>query len=561
MPITFATDLKDLEKFDYVEQIPVEALFKNLGYKQARYDQAAKEIKSELDPLWNIPAYGVDAKRKAEIIQKYNDHLRSYAGKDLGSDQAARAALESDISQMSNDFELSQINQRGLAKKAMDAKYRELTKDGSSIASHNLEGKSEQDAYFNGDQYDPNKAFSRDIYKNFDFNKLFDDAVTKSPKWDEMKKAPNGQQQYFAGQATSQIQSNIINDIKSNPAAMREKWAEFDHKYAGTDWSKNDIETSKAQLDRAESLFHEYNQLANSETDPALKKGYEDQAREAQKHGQFWANFATAAKIDPNMAKKYAFDDEIASNAYDIAVAHTNYALKEQKTNDLYMQESKAALDRVSDKQSTWYQAAADRGNISLLPNAQGYGDVNSGGAGNIPAKPSGKTVKTTYGEFEAPYIVESIENSFDPSAKKTDFLKQVIADKYGIKPAALKMQMKLNPDGTLHFYIPTDETKPDDDSKENIKSGKDFGTYDKSTIYSMIPAQLNKEAEAYRQNSPVVVIGNKSFPKVVNNGITYPIVTAEADSSAFKTGQKYVVPDPANTDPNTTKYLVKTKS
>lgn len=553
MPITFATDLKDLEKFDYVEQLPVEAIFKNLGYKQAKYDQEAKAIQSSIDPLWDIPAVGPDVARKAEIINEFNNRIRQYANKDLSSDKAAKAALQADIAQMRNDYELNQIAQRGAYAKSMEAKRRELTKDGSYIDDVNDEFGQELANYT---EYDPRVVFRGNIYKNYDFNSLYNTAVEKSPKWEEMKKAPNGQQQHYAGTATSQIQTNIINGIKQDPAAYREKMAEFTKNTRGIDWSKNDVETSLAQLQKAEALYKEYMSLADAETNPVIRKGYEDKAKEMQNHGKFWSDFASSAYVNPEIARQYAFDEWLANDAYTIAVAHTNYALKSQNTSDIALADHNEALHRVSNKQSAWYQANLDRGNVSATPNASGYGDVNPAGTNNITPKPSGKVVKVANIEAEAPYIVESVENAFDPDAPKTDFLKTIIANKYGSPIFALKIKMKLKPDGRLHFYVPDDPSKPDDDSPENTKKSPDFGTYDKSAIYSMIPANLNKEAEEFKKNKPNIVIGNKSFKKVVNEGVAYPLVSDPADIQGLPPNTKYVTPNSAGDA-----YIIKLKT
>jgi hypothetical protein len=82
MPVTFQTDLRDLKDFGYVQQVPLEALFKNLGYKQAKFDQNAQQIQRQTDALV-VDAFGQDVAVRDEILKQIDGELAKYAGADL----------------------------------------------------------------------------------------------------------------------------------------------------------------------------------------------------------------------------------------------------------------------------------------------------------------------------------------------------------------------------------------------------------------------------------------------------------------------------------------------
>jgi hypothetical protein len=98
MPVTFQTDLRDLKDFGYVQQVPLEALFKNLGYKQAKFDQGAQKLQSDVDTLL-VNAYGQDVEKRNEIINQVNQELSKFTGMDI-SDPKVQSQLTSFISQV-----------------------------------------------------------------------------------------------------------------------------------------------------------------------------------------------------------------------------------------------------------------------------------------------------------------------------------------------------------------------------------------------------------------------------------------------------------------------------
>lgn len=524
MPITFATDLKDLEKFDYVEQIPVEALFKNLGYKQARYDQATKEMKAELDPLWNIPAIGPDVARKAELIKKWNDHLRTYAGKDLGSDQNARAALESDISQMTNDYEMNQINQRGVFAKQAEAKRRELTKDGSFIADHNDDAAAEVNSYT---EYDPKRTFHGGIYKNYDFNKLFKDAQDETPNWDKVKVAgPN--QEYFAGKTIGDYMGIARAKIEQDPNAMREKWAEFNHKHAGVDWSSIDKGEAERNAQDATRLYQYWNGLAAKEPDENAKNTFKNNAAKAAQHADFWTKSAGHAAVNPELAKRQAFDDYLDNQIHDEGAARANYAMKETKLTEL----AKIGAETQSHIKEAGAQRAIDAGQSTWTTN-----NTVEIAPGKVPAKPSvGRQVNIAGfpGMMDAPNVVQAVENAFATGAQgDMSMIQTILQQSNSIAKLYPPDQIRVEKDknGNMHMYsVKAKQDPADPDVKD-----RDLGTFSKNTVYSLANPTLNKEAEKYKQE----LISN--FPKTIQKGVSVPVIDDPSALVYLDKGQGYM--------------------
>ena len=80
---TFATPDPGVIDRPYVEQIPLDALFRGLGYKQQQYDQSYQQLQSQVDSIAGMQGYGPDQQALDQIKENLNKQLPQFAGQNL----------------------------------------------------------------------------------------------------------------------------------------------------------------------------------------------------------------------------------------------------------------------------------------------------------------------------------------------------------------------------------------------------------------------------------------------------------------------------------------------
>lgn len=154
MPVTFATDLRDLKDFGYVPQVPLEALFKNMGYKQAKYDQTASQLQRQANTLM-VDALGQDVAVRDNLINQINDQLNKFASANL-ADPSVANQISGFIGKVSKAPEL-------LASQARHDAYTQMLKQKKDAESKGKvwidEGLEDAQNYYNSGKFDPDKRF------------------------------------------------------------------------------------------------------------------------------------------------------------------------------------------------------------------------------------------------------------------------------------------------------------------------------------------------------------------------------------------------------------------
>jgi hypothetical protein len=239
MPVTFATDLRDLKDYGYVEQIPIEALFKNLGYKQAKYDEGARKMKSLVDTL-SIRAVGQDAEKRDEILNQVNQELKKFENADLSNPQI-QTQLTNFISQVASSKDFTGIAARTYSYDKLQEKKKKLLADGKTrISAHNMQVLTDAEDYFMGNQpYDPDKRFTGDIQADTDFNAVYKGIGDNTPEYTQ---ALNDGKYITTskGKVEAQLYNNANVFFSQNPALVAEKRREFDSKYKGVNFYVED---------------------------------------------------------------------------------------------------------------------------------------------------------------------------------------------------------------------------------------------------------------------------------------------------------------------------------
>lgn len=436
MAITFASDLRDIKDFSYVQQLPLEALFRNLGYKQSKYDASAQQFKMVADSLWNIPAYGPDVAKKQEIINHVNQELGKFAGADL-SDPQVNTQLMSFIGQVSSSPDLVGISARGNFIKQMDAKRRELTKDGSFINPEDdvLQSPSIATWMSGAEPYDPDKRFAGDVYKSADWTK-FNEDVLKSVPEDQYIDSTGAYTDEFKAKGYGTLKTAWMNSVAQNgdkKAAMQRK---FNQQNAGTDWNQLNFQENSygVQLARAnQQMAKEAMARAKNPSDLARAQAQYAKATKDESDLNEMLQYS-----DADSRKALEFNKFIENEGHRFALTRMYANQTGHKVDELYKANYQANLDRITHAINN----AEDIGSLGLIQNEDGsYSLANPADATISTEQPIINAQKASKYKSDA-----GADVALQPTLEGLDkgdpvYMKEVILNKpskFGLKDATL---------------------------------------------------------------------------------------------------------------------------
>jgi hypothetical protein len=235
MPVTFETDLRDLKTFDYVPQIPLEALFKNMSYKQAKYDQGFQQAQSIREGL-NVKAYGQDAVRRDELLKQIDEESKKFAGADF-SDKNVLAQYTNWLNSIASSPEFAGFKQRADWYDKNQAKLEKLQQDGTDIPDEDKMPMVAAVKYFSGEEeYNPNKRFTGEVYKPFDFTKFGEDIFKTVVETEERQ---TGQKWITASKEKQfdKLVEGFNTNVSMNAPAMNALKRKFDMQTYGVDYN------------------------------------------------------------------------------------------------------------------------------------------------------------------------------------------------------------------------------------------------------------------------------------------------------------------------------------
>ena len=179
MPVTFETNLADLRPQPYVQQLPLDEMFRGLGYKQAEYDQGVQQARAAVQNVANlIRGYGPDEEAAATIKQQLNDNLKQFAGLDY-SDPANINKLNTYVSSVANNPEVLGIASRTNKYEADQRRLREYQEKGKEVPLFLQPSLLSANKYYSSGQYDPNARFHGDITTAPDMEKIHKAVIDK----------------------------------------------------------------------------------------------------------------------------------------------------------------------------------------------------------------------------------------------------------------------------------------------------------------------------------------------------------------------------------------------
>lgn len=341
------TDLKDLKDYGYVPQVPLEALFKNLGYKQAKYDQTVQQYKAIEDSFAAIPAYGPDAAEKQRVIDLANKEIAKFASAPL-DDPNVRVKLNNLMGQISQS--LGPIAIRGRKYENDMATLKDLQEKGKSVPIEFQPSILAANKYYSGDVYDPNVKFTGQVQVAPDLTEKFGKIVAGLPEKIDIIVDPDGTQRTVKSKDYSRLETTLQAAMKLDPELANYSSVMFANKYADVNWDNQgkqmvaqDIAGYQADLEADRQLI--LNTTSPEVRDQALKTFAATKAR-LEKAMKIYNSGFTGGQI--KSLYKDRFDTEITD---DWATTHayfntTDLSLNERKKLEMVFNNDLAKLKK-----------------------------------------------------------------------------------------------------------------------------------------------------------------------------------------------------------------------
>lgn len=314
------TDLKDLKDFGYVQQIPLEALFKNMGYKQQQYDQAFQKAQQVVDMVGNIPSLGQDTQKKQEIMDNVNKELSKFAGQDLREGNV-QSSLNGFIGQVLGGKDLQNMAARA-TKYTQDQKtYRELQKAGKSVPMWMQTSLNQAGEYYGSGVYDPEAKFVGEIQVAPDFtakHKSLIDQVKPQKEW----VFKDGYWREMEGVSKDRLAGAFYQNYTSDPESKEYYEKLFDATHSKTNW---ETEKEKIYAEHKKNIMTAKMNAAYLGNTADVKKANQDLQELEQAHSSPNAS---------NFFKQTAKNDFLKGQAINDASAYSWYSNPEIKVDE-----------------------------------------------------------------------------------------------------------------------------------------------------------------------------------------------------------------------------------
>ena len=351
----------------YVQQIPLEALFKNLAYKQSKYDQGLQQAKQTLQAAGNINAYGQDEKVRDEMFKKLNTDLEQFNGMDLG-DTRVSSQLDGLVSGFTDNGEIAGIDARGRT-------FAKMQKEEEAAQMKGLE-------YYNPGLDQARKYYAEGAYKS---NTRFSDDGNIAPDMEKINK------EILADPAVSYKKKDVVNGYivettvvdKDKAAAEYKRRAQTDprlSKYVqykfnaatdGTDWKVAGIQHFEEKAKEAQEYTFQLQRALNLEKDPATIATYQAAIKNNQDKV---AQYRKVAQ-DPHMLgtdfKSRLYDEYISEEAERYGLSKELNAVSDIDSDPMAVEQLRHQNDMTEASMAHQYGLAQDAAKNAL---ERGYG-------------------------------------------------------------------------------------------------------------------------------------------------------------------------------------------
>lgn len=156
MGVNFQTPDPGIIERPYVQQIPLEALFKNLAYKQEKYDIGLQQARQKIDTLNNIASYGQDTEVKNQMFNTLNAELSKLAGANYG-DQAVQSQIDGLVAGFTTNGDIAKMHARAITFEKMQKEAQDAALKGKTYYNR---GYDQALKYYANGEYNKDVAFS-----------------------------------------------------------------------------------------------------------------------------------------------------------------------------------------------------------------------------------------------------------------------------------------------------------------------------------------------------------------------------------------------------------------
>ncbi len=234
----------------YVQQIPLDALFKNLSYKQEQYDQGLQESKQKVDMLNNIASFGNDTAVKNEMFNKLNEELGKLSGSNY-ADPNVRSQLDGLISSFTNSKDVANMHSRAVTFEKMQKEEEEARLKGKEYYNPGLD---EARNYYSSGTYKKDVTFNNTGNIAPDMEKL-SESILKMPNV-TYKKADlvNGRVVKYDVVDGKKASEEFLNLANVDPKLNKYLSYKFNSAYGNPDWKQAGVESFRQKANHSLSI-------------------------------------------------------------------------------------------------------------------------------------------------------------------------------------------------------------------------------------------------------------------------------------------------------------------
>lgn len=326
--ITWQAPLSDVKERDYVSQIPLDMLFKNMSYKQAQFDQDVQNTVQNLQSLEQIKGlFPQDQARANELNQQLNNSLQELAKGNLTNNNT-KTQINNLISQVTP--ELSSIQARGAIISRIQKEKEDAMKKGLEYFNP---AEDEIVDYAQSGKYDPNKTFNSDAIYLPKIEDVYDAALKAVPEETKIE-TKDGYVQEVKFRDQNKLNKAVENILANTPGF---------NKYIQHQWNK-----TKPQLDLStEGIHSAYNKTNNLKRELYLnqtnlaaltakvlnyKKGSQERTEIENKIKNYLSNIEEINQALPTLENKARVETP-ESIAFELQNTHKNNIISQYTPN------------------------------------------------------------------------------------------------------------------------------------------------------------------------------------------------------------------------------------
>jgi hypothetical protein len=294
MAVTFETDLKDLRPQTYTQQLPLDEMFRGLGYKQAEYDQGVQQAKAITQSAANIlRGYGPDQEMAEQLKGQLNDQLKKFSTLSYDNQHSINQ-LNGFVSSFLNNPHVTGLAARTNKYEADQKLMKEYQDRGKDVPMFLQPSLVAANKYYSSGKYDPGQRFVGQITTAPDLEKIHKAITDKLvPDVDE-----HGNEYIDPKRYAKAFQA----EVDSNPTLKSYYQSLFNANHSDTNWDEATDTGLNNQYIQYSNLADKYKVQSRA---AGLTPAERTQFLQASKEAEQRAAMAQRQLQNPNKAEVY----------------------------------------------------------------------------------------------------------------------------------------------------------------------------------------------------------------------------------------------------------------